>query len=502
MDSSGLLIGGKRVTTRKSFPSINPATGQSLGLASYASYDEVAAAVASARDALPLWKALPLADRAAIVTRAAGEMVADAGEFGALAVSPLKRMIVEEMGKSIHEAEIEVFETADMMRYFAESGPRVLQPQVPGLNTELWPTKRSVIEFEPVGVVGVIKPWNYPLEIPIWSIAPALVAGNTVVFKPSELTPFVGLMIGDIFARAGLPAGVLNVITGDGQTGSALVAADVDMVSFTGSVATGKRIGAICGERIRRASLELGGKDALIVDEDVDVELAANGAVWGAFTVSGQVCVSAERIYVHKAIADGFISRVIEKTAALKIGHGMDPDVSVGPLVSQSQREKVERHVQDAVKHGARVLIGGKRPEGQEYRSGFYFYPTVLTNVTSEMAIMHEETFGPVMPITVVDSLAQAITLANATRYGLGASVWTRDIAKGEDIARRLEAGMVWVNDINVALPQCPWGGVKQSGTGTDLSELGILEYAHAKHISVETGTASRRDWWFPYTRS
>lgn len=500
METRGLLIAGKSVVTRKTFASLNPATGEAIGYASLASAEDVSAAVASAREALPAWRATPIKERAAIVSSAADAMIAGAGEPMSLTPSPLKKLIVEEMGKSIHEADIEVFETADMTRYFAETATQVLASKTLQLNTELWPTKRSIIEYEPVGVVGIIKPWNYPLEIPMWALAPALMAGNTVVFKPSEWTPLVGVMIGDIFTRAGLPAGVLNVVTGNGQTGAQLVTSDVDMISFTGSVAVGKRIGAECGQRVRRASLELGGKDALIVDEDVDVELAANGAMWGAFTVTGQVCASAERIFVHRAIADEFIQRVVEKTKELRLGNGLDPSVSIGPLVSQAQRDKVERHVQDAVKRGAYVLIGGRRPNAEGLRHGFFYEPTVLTNVTPEMQIMHEETFGPVMPIMIVDSLAQAITLANATRYGLGASVWTRDIGKGEDIARRLEAGMVWINDVNVALPQAPWGGVKESGTGTDLSEAGILEYAHTKHISTETGSTQTRDWWFPYT--
>ena len=348
--------------------------------------------------------------------------------------------------------------------------------------------------YEPVGVVAAIKPWNYPLELPIWALAAALIAGNTVVFKPSEHSSFVGLEIGKLFEEAGLPPGVLNILTGDGEVGKMLVRHEgIDMVTFTGSVSVGREIAEQCGKRLIKCSLELGGNDPAIVEPDVDLELAANGLVWGAFCNSGQVCVSANRVFVSQKIAEDLTKRIVQKTKALRV------TTDFGPIVSAEQLVTIEEQVKDAVSKGATVLVGGQR---LEHDGGFFYAPTVLTNVSSSMRLMTEECFGPILPIITVSNTKEAVELANLSTYGLGASVWTSDLVKGREIADKIESGMVWINDVNVAFPETPWGGIKCSGGGTDLSDWGLYEYVHRKHINVETSASTRRDWWYPYPES
>jgi acyl-CoA reductase-like NAD-dependent aldehyde dehydrogenase len=378
-----------------------------------------------------------------------------------------------------------------MVSYFANKAPELLLPRKPLLNQELWATKQSEIVFEPLGVVGIIKPWNYPLELPFWAIAPALVTGNTVVFKPSEHSSFVGLEIGKFFEEAGLPAGVLNIITGDGSAGKILVQHDfVNMISFTGSVSTGREIAVECAKRLRKCSLELGGNDAAIIEADVDLELASNGLVWGAFCNSGQVCVKAKRIFINEEILDELTEKIVEKTNSLRSG------IDYGPIVSEKQLKMIESKIKDAVSKGAKILTGGRRVDGI---NGYFFLPTVMTNLDMTMNLMNEECFGPVLPIISVKDTTDAIERANHSIYGLGGSVWTSNLEKGVKIAKSIQAGMVWVNDVNVAFPETPWGGIKNSGLGVELSEFGIYEFVQPKHINIEISSNTRRDWWYPY---
>lgn len=485
-----LFIGGRWVDGSDTFVSINPSTNSPLGVVYQATQEEVNAAVSAARQALAQWKGMDVVERAKIVGRVVDILVERYGEEGKS--TPLKKLIVDEVGKPFPEADIEVIESSDMLAFFVNNAPKLLSPKTLRLNQDLWPTKSSQVVYEPVGVVGVIKAWNYPLEIPLWAIGPALVAGNTVVFKPSEHAPFVGLEIGKMFEEAGLPEGVLNIVTGDGVTGRMLVHhKDVNMIAFTGSVQVGREIAIHCAEHFKRYTLELSGNDAAIVDENVDLELAANGLVWGAFCNTGQVCVGIKRVFVHKNVADRLIPLLVEKTKALRLG------IEVGPIVSLEQLEKVNYFVNDARSKGAEILVGGAYDDGKE---GFWYQPTVLTKVTEDMALMQDECFGPLLPVVVVSSIEEGIEMANRSRYGLGASVWTSDLERGQKIARSLDVGMVWVNDVNVAYPEAPWVGRKQSGHGVELSEWGLYEYVQLKHINVETSNEKRRAWWYPYS--
>ena len=491
------MIDGEACKGEKVFAAVNPFDQSVVEENSFATKQIVGRAVGSARAALRQWRKTPISERAEILRKAANLIIADQGNPGDLVRSEIMDLIVTEMCKSIYEAEIEIFESSDILNYYANEGIKFLATQQPKLDQNLWATKTSKLVFEPVGVIGVIKPWNYPLEMPLWSIGAALLAGNTIVFKPSEITSGVGCFIEKIFREAGLPSGVLNVVLGDGVVGEYLVDTDIDMVSFTGSNAVGKAIYSKCSTKMIKCGLELGGKDAFIVCDDADIERAANGAVWGAFANAGQVCVAGERIYVHSTIYNKFIERVVEITRSLKLGSGFDEDADIAPLAFEKQFEKVKLLVADAVKKGANVLIGGKPYD----RKGFFYEPTIIENILPDMLIEKEEIFGPIMPVYKFDTIDEVIGLANNSQFGLGASVWSQDKEKAEQIASELTTGMVWINDVNVALPQCPWGGVKQSGISCDLSQFGIYEYTTVKHICIENSEDKAQPWWYPYKK-
>lgn len=480
-----LLIGGKWKNCDRKFESLNPATGDVIGRACLAGSEEVTEAVKEAKFAQKGWKRTDISERARILAIIGDEILKISHD--------LKTLITLEMGRPLFESNIEVRKSSEMVKYFANEGKTFLEVDAIPINSHNF----SFTRFEPIGVVGIIKPWNYPLLLPFWAIAPALIAGNTVVFKPSDLTPFVGIEIGKICQDSGIPDGVINIVTGDGSTGKSLVSSDIDMVSFTGSSDTGKNIMKNSADKLHRISLELGGSDAFIVFKDADIEEAINGALWGRFMNCGQVCVSPKRIFVEDEIVDSFIEGLVEKTRDLVIGNGLNQGTDIGPMVSMEQREKLKLQVEDAVRKGAMIECGGKIPSSLQ--DGFYYEPTVLTGVTSEMSVMNEEVFGPVAVVSVFENMDEAIALANRTIYGLGASVWTKNMDTAMQISSQLECGMVWVNEICTLHPQCPWGGIKHSGMGKDLSRYGIREFVSIKHVNINLGSDKTRSWWFPY---
>ena len=327
----------------------------------------------------------------------------------------------------------------------------------------------------------------------------ALMAGNAVVLKPSELTPLIALKLGDIFSRAGLGTGLLEILTGDGSTGAALVDARVDKIMFTGSVATGKRVAEAAAKYLTPVVLELGGKDPMIVLEDADLENAARGAVWGAFANAGQACASVERCYVQESIAPEFIERVVAETQALKQGLGTEEAVDVGAMSNERQLQIVADHVNDAEQRGAQVLTGGRRGANLD---GLFYEPTILANVDHHMTIMRDETFGPVLPVMTFKTDDEAIKLANDSVYGLTASVWTRNIRRGRRIAEQIEAGTVMVNEVvyTHGIAQTPWGGVKDSGYGRTHGRMGLLELVQPQHIHVNYFSFLPDLWWFNYS--
>ncbi len=482
-------INGEWVETEKSFDIISPRTEQPIAIASLAEDQEINNAIKNAIKAFDDWSSRPLRERAEIIKKASDILIDLYGEEGKS--SELKKRIMEEVGKPLPEADIEVIESSDIMAFYAEIAESQLSTEQLSFNSDLWPTKQGEIIFEPKGVIAIIKAWNYPLEIPVWSLAPALIAGNTVIFKPSEHSPGVGMELVRVFEQAGLPKGVLNFLPGDRTTGQKLIQDDrISMVDFTGSVGAGKHIAQICSQNLKHYSLELGGNDAAIIDQTVHSELAANGVVWGAFCNAGQVCVGVKRAFIHETVFTNILNKIIEKTNNLIV------DRDYGPLISLNQLEKIEEFIQDATSKGAKILTGGKRVAG---RTGYYFEPTVLANVNRDMNIMNTECFGPLLPVMKVKNIEEAITLSNNSNYGLGASIWTADNESGRKVAQKLNVGMVWINDVNVAFPEAPWGGIKHSGSGLALSRYSLYEYVNRKHVCYESSNDERRKWWYPY---
>ena len=472
--------------------SFDPATGEEIGRAPLASAEDVAAAVKRARAAQSAWGHESYAARGQLIMRAR-KIVLDEMEEIALLIS-------RETGKPVAEAiSMELAPTLDLMQFFARRTKQMLRAEKIDIGQYSLMGRTSRIVYQPLGVVGIISPWNFPWAIPLGEAVMALMAGNSVVLKPSELTPLVGLKIADVFKRAGLADGLLEVVTGDGRTGAALVEAGVDKIMFTGSVATGKRVAQAAAKTLTPVVLELGGKDPMIVLEDADVETAASAAVWGAFSNSGQACASVERCYVQETIASEFIKSVVEKTNALRQNVGTTEDADIGAMSSENQLGIVEEHVNDAVKRGARLLAGGQR---LQKLPGSFYEPTVLSEVDHAMTIMREETFGPVLPVMTFKTEDEAIRLANDSIFGLTASVWTKDARRGRRIAERLEAGTVMVNEVlyTHGVAQTPWGGMKQSGLGRTHGRLGLLEMVTPQHIHVNRISSVRDLWWFRYT--
>ncbi len=430
--------------------SYDPATGTEIGRAPRASAVDVADAVARARAAQPSWAALSFYERGRVLLAARKLILARIDEIGTL--------ISRETGKPIAEAiAMEIVPTLDLLQYFARHTARLLRPQHVDIGQYGLLGRSSRIIFKPVGVVGIISPWNFPWATPLDEVAMALMAGNSVILKPSELTSLCSLKIAEMFKEAGLPDGLLNVTTGDGSTGAALVESGVDKIMFTGSVATGKRVAAGAAQHLTPVVLELGGKDPMIVLDDANLKNAARGAVWGAFANSGQACASVERCYVHESIASKFIDLIVGETKILKQNVGTLEDTDIGAMSNERQLRIVEEHVADAIEHGAQILTGGKR---NPHLAGWFYEPTVLTKVDHTMVVMREETFGPLLPVMTFRSDEEAVQLANDSVFGLTASVWTSNIGRGRRLANQIHAGTVMVNEsvYTHGIAQTPWG--------------------------------------------
>jgi succinate-semialdehyde dehydrogenase/glutarate-semialdehyde dehydrogenase len=471
---------------------IDPATGDEIGRVPLLSASEVNAAVKRARAAQLAWSKLSFRARAQFILEAREIVLAQVDEIGSL--------IARETGKPPAEAiSMEVTPTLDLMQHFARNAERMLKRQKIDIGQFELMGRSSYLVYKPLGVVGIISPWNFPWATPLDEVVLALMAGNAVVLKPSELTPFTALKIGEIFKQAKLPEGLVEIVTGDGSTGAALVEAGVDKVMFTGSIATGKRVAEAAAKRLIPVVLELGGKDPMIVLEDANLPNAARAAVWGGFANAGQACASIERCYVHESIAKQFTELVVEETRKLKIGVPTSDEVDLGSMTNERQLRIVESHIEDAIEHGARIETGGRRIENT---GGWFHEPTVITNVDHSMEVMREETFGPVLPIMTFKSDDEAVSLANDSVYGLTAAVFTSNIARGRRLAERIEAGTVMINEVvyTHAIAQTPWGGVKQSGYGRTHGRLGLLELVTPQHIHTNRVPWLPDIWWFTYS--
>lgn len=473
--------------------STNPATGEVLAELGCASEAEVRAAVAKAREAQRGWAACPTRERLNVLREFQRRLHADKDEVAAL--------ISREAGKPEVEALLtEIVVILDAVAFYVKDTPGFLSPQPVRHGNPVMKGKRAWLERGPFGVIGIISPWNYPFSIPASEILPALACGNAVALKPSELTPLCALKLKELFDAAGLPAGVLEVVVGDGITGAALIGSDIDKLVFTGSVATGRRIAqaAAAREKLLPVVLELGGKDAMVVLEDADLEVASAAAVWGAFMNAGQTCLSVERCYVHRSLHDRFVEKCVAKTERLHVGPGSDPASDVGPLISQNQLRTVTAHVEDALQQGAQVRTGGSRMP--QFGPNFYA-PTILTGVTAAMKIMREESFGPLLPIVPFADDDEAVKLANESEFGLAASIWTRDRRRGEALAQRIEAGTVMVNDVITCfgIREAPHGGSKQSGIGRMHGRFGMEEMVRVKYVDSDRMPGMKKIWWYGY---
>jgi succinate-semialdehyde dehydrogenase/glutarate-semialdehyde dehydrogenase len=471
---------------------INPATGIEIGRVPIHSETQVRDAVARATAAQREWAEVPIKKRCAEIRRF-GEAIADQAK-------EIADLIVAESGKPYEEALFhELAAGIAIISWYAAKGPKILRPRKLHPSA-LWLHRAAAVHYAPRGVVAVISPWNSPLTIPIGEVAAALVAGNAAVVKPSEWVPLTALKIKEIYGRSGLPADLLQVVTGYGSTGQALLEAGVDKVSFTGSVAVGKKVAAFCGEQLIPCTLELGGKAPAIVLDDADLDRTARALVWGAFANSGQLCTSVERVYAHERVYDRLVEKLVDLTKRLRQGDPANSDVDLGPITPPNQIDKVDRLVQDARGRGARVRTGGMRPSG----AGYFYPPTVITDVSPDMPIMREEIFGPVLPVMKVKDRDEARRLANDTNLGLNAYIFTRDRPWAREAAGMVQAGSVMLNDVlsNYPMPEVPFGGVKQSGIGWVHGEEGLRGMCETRTVIYERLPLPWRELgWYPYSR-
>ena len=475
--------------------SFNPATGAVVGTVETIEPPDVDGVVADIAEVQPFWAQLTPEDRGRYLRRVADALVDDLEEVA--------RLISTEQGKPLAESYVmELIPTIDALHWCADEGPKILRDEPIGYPQLFLKTKKSFFSYEPIGVVGVIAPWNYPWSIPFGEVAIALMCGNGVILKPASLTPLLGDRIQKAFERGGVPEGLVRTVHGGGQIGQAICESDgVGKVFFTGSVEVGRKVGEVCATKMKGSVLELGGKDPQIVCADADLENAVSGCVWGAFANAGQTCSGIERTYVVDSVADRFLEGVVRETERLTVGDPLEWTTEIGPMVSADQADLVTGLVDDALGSGADRLTGG--PREVPGMNGRFIAPTVLAGVEGEMRIMREEIFGPVAPVVIVGSEEEALERANDSNFGLGASIWTKDRQKGERMARRIESGMVWINDHSYShgAAQTSWGGVKDSGLGRSHSKFGFYECVNIKHVAWEPGL-TRNFWWQPYDKA
>ena len=472
-------------------PSIDPATGKVSSHFEKTPPAALREIVKRARAAQAAWAKLPIEKRCAQLRVLRERMLASR--------DALADAVVAESGKPRVEALFaDIFVALDTAEYISKNGPRLLRPERVPHHSTAAKAKSGRLIYDPLGVIGIISSWNYPLAIPLSQIIPAVAAGNAVICKTSDFTPHCGEWIEKLFAEAGFQKDLVTVIQGGGEVGQALIDAATDKIMFTGSVATGRRVAEACARKLIPSVLELGGKDAMIVLADADLDVASSAAVWGSYTNCGQVCLSVERLFVEQSISDDFASRCVEKTKKLRIGPGSDPSTDVGPLIRPQHVQRMSDLIADAVARGARVLCGGRpRPD----LGPNFFEPTVISGVNSTMKLFQEETFGPILAIQPVSNVEEAVALANDSPFSLAASVWTTDARRGQAIAARLRAGAVMVNDAisYFGIAEAPHGGCAASGWGRTHGKSGLLEMVQPKYVDVDRLPRREKPWWYRY---
>jgi len=449
----------------KQITTVNPATEEILAEYKIMTKEEVDEKIKKARKTFEDWKK-GFHKRIEFVHRLAHELRKNKNELALVATN--------EMGKPIKESLSEIEKCAWVMEFYGDNGEAFMHDEV--LNTD---ARKSFIAFEPMGIIGSIMPWNFPYWQALRFAAPSLVAGNTIVLKPASATLQCGIEIENTIKNAGLPDGVFQTLVGGSNVAEHLLDSDIDAVTFTGSNSVGAKVAQRAGGRLKKCVVELGGSDPFIVCEDADIEKASGGAVKGRFINCGQSCVASKRFFVASKVANEFIEQFVRKTEKLKVGDPLLEDTDIGPLVNKKGLETIEEQVSDGVEKGAEILTGGQRL-GEK---GFFYKPTIIKNITKKMRIEYEETFGPVAPITIVEDEKDAITLANDSPFGLGASIWTQDLDKADRLSRSINSGMVSINNVLVSDPRMPFGGIKQSGLGRELSRYGMLEFVNIKSV-------------------
>jgi acyl-CoA reductase-like NAD-dependent aldehyde dehydrogenase len=466
MQTYSMLIDGRLVSTAEQDHVINPATGAPFALCPRASKEQIDEAVAAAAGAYPAWRK-DEALRRQKLNECAAALQSRAADIA--------QLLTQEQGKPLNTAMMEVFGASMWFGYFAglEIQPEVLQDDS---------EKRIRVVRKPLGVVAAITPWNFPVVLLAWKLAPALLAGNTVVAKPSEFTPLSSLLVADILKEI-LPPGVINVIAGPGSVGAELAGhPDVRKISFTGSVATGKKIMQYAASDLKRVTLELGGNDPAIVLDDVDPAAVVDGLFWGAFTNSGQVCTAIKRLYVHEKVYAPIVDGLIERAKTVKVGDGLEPDTQLGPINNKMQFDKLAGMVDDARQHGARIAVGG----GPLERRGYFYPPTIVTDAHAGLRLVDEEQFGTALPVIKYRNLDDVMAEANRTHYGLGGSVWTSDLARGERLVQEIESGTGWVNQHMDITPFAPFGGCKWSGLGYENGKWGYEEFTEMQVVNAK----------------
>lgn len=478
------------ITSQAVISSFNPANNQLLGQVKVTPVEDISAIVEQAKTTQVLWRKKSLAERLRLIANFHDKLVQEK--------DAICRQITAEAGKPYSEALVsEVFAVLETCVWLQDRAETILAQRSVELNSIFFMGKNSYNEYEPLGVIAVISPWNYPFSIPATSMLLALAAGNAVVLKPSPKTPLVAIALVDLFRKSGFPEGLVGLVQGDRDQAETLILSGVGRVVFTGSVGGGKAIMQIASQKLVPVTLELGGKHPAIVLPDTDADKTATALVWSAFTNCGQACASIDRLYLVKPAETKLLPLLTKLTAGLRLGNGTEANIDVGPLIDEEQLRRIEALVEDAVSQGARVLSGGK---SRDDLGGFFFEPCLITDLRPTMRLVQEEIFGPILPIFIVDSVEEAVRLANQSEFGLAASIWTADEAKGADLARKIEAGVVWVNDAlySHVAPDAPWGGIKCSGFGKAHGEQELLDMVYCKNIGLSA--QGKREWHYPYS--